>query len=91
MLFDLVLEDFNKANWKYGVSARIRNELENIVCDKEHKYRFLIFETDPFLIFRKNNGSKTKLEDLNSSIDQIKKTLIKKGIVPISALPRKYS
>ena len=90
ILFDLVLEDWKQHKWRYGVSIRILEQLDEVSSNKDDKDYKLIFEMDPFLIFRKNNGKKIKLEDLGRSIDRIKKDLINNGEVPKSELPRKH-
>ena len=90
MLFDLVLEDWKQHKWRYGVSIRILEQLDEISSNKDDKDHKLIFEMDPFLIFRKNNGKKSKLEDLGRALDRIKKDLVKNGEVPKSELPKKH-
>ena len=72
------------------MSIRIQERLDQISSNEEDKDKKLIFETDPFLIFRKNNGKKSKLEELGRALDRIKKDLVKNGEVPKSELPRKH-
>ena len=90
MLFDLVFEDWQKHKWRHGVTTRIRDELDLISSNEEDERHLLIFDTIPFLSFRKNNGKKCKLEDLGRAIDRIKKDLVNNGEVPKSELPRKH-
>ena len=64
MLFDLVLEDWQKHKWRHGVATRIRDELDQISSNEEDERHLLIFDTIPFLSFRKNNGKKMQHESM---------------------------
>ena len=88
MLFDLVREDWETNQWQYGLLGRFKKALNKIFNNKDDDLNHLILEIDPFYEFKKNNGTRQTVEDIDTSLQRIKNNLVNNAEVPSDARVR---
>ena len=88
MLYDLVREDWETNQWQYGLLGRFKKALNKIFKNKDDDLNHLILEIDPFYEFKKNNGTRQTVEDIDASLQRIKNDLVNNAEVPPDARVR---